>query len=243
MFDDTQLTDVIRSRRVRPVRVGMDAVRRSRPDAVVLHVRPGHHRPRRRRGYNDANWCSEEYDALYEQQKVELDRERRRRDRRTRCCGCSTARRPTSCCSRTPTSQAYRTDRFEGWLQQPAETGPVLFTNTSPTYVNLTPIEGADDGGGLSPVVIVAIVAAGVDRDRWRRRTQTAVEVAASTTIGVTGRTSSRRPEEARDERPGSSSARSSVRSPRWRSCSSSTSSCSGSSTTTRSASCSAAAT
>ncbi len=29
-------------------------------------------------GSNDANWCSEEYDALYEQQKVELDPERRR---------------------------------------------------------------------------------------------------------------------------------------------------------------------
>ena len=34
--------------------------------------------------------------------------------------------------------QAYRTDRFEGWLRQPAETGPVLFTQHSPTYVNLT---------------------------------------------------------------------------------------------------------
>src|SRR5690606_11034408 len=24
-------------------------------------------------GYNDANWCSDEYDTMYEQQKVELD--------------------------------------------------------------------------------------------------------------------------------------------------------------------------
>lgn len=58
--------------------------------------------------------------------------------------------------------QAYRTDRFEGWLHQPAETGPVLFTNSSPTYFNLTPIEGADDGGGISTVLIVVIVAAAV---------------------------------------------------------------------------------
>ena len=36
--------------------------------------------------------------------------------------------------------QAYRTDRFEGWVQQPAGTGPVLFTNTSPSYVNLSVI-------------------------------------------------------------------------------------------------------
>ena len=34
--------------------------------------------------------------------------------------------------------QAYRTDRFEGWVRQPAEIGPVLFSNTSPTYANLT---------------------------------------------------------------------------------------------------------
>ena len=28
--------------------------------------------------YNDANWCNDEYDALYEQQKVELDPAKRR---------------------------------------------------------------------------------------------------------------------------------------------------------------------
>ena len=60
-------------------------------------------------------------------------------------------------------TQAYRTDRFEGWLQQPAEIGPVLFTNSSPSYVNLTPIEGGgDDGGGLSTGVLIAIIAAGI---------------------------------------------------------------------------------
>ena len=57
--------------------------------------------------------------------------------------------------------QAYRTDRFEGWLQQPAETGPVLFTNTSPTYVNLSVI-GGDDGDGGSNTWLIMAVAAGV---------------------------------------------------------------------------------
>ena len=41
--------------------------------------------------------------------------------------------------------QAYRTDRFEGWLRQPAEIGPVLFSNTSPTYANLT-LTGSSGG-------------------------------------------------------------------------------------------------
>ena len=148
-MDDTQLYDDEVAGTLRHVRVGLDAVRRPRPDAVVLHVRPGHHRRPASAGYNDANWCSEEYDALYGQQKVELDPSARR-EIVPRCCGSSTANRPISCCSRTPTSQAYRTDRFEGWLQQPAETGPVLFTNTSPTYVNLSVI-GAERRGQRRP--------------------------------------------------------------------------------------------
>ena len=45
-----------------------------------------------------------------------------------------------------PDLQAYRTDTFEGWVKQPAEIGPVMFSNTSPSYVQLTPI-GADAGG------------------------------------------------------------------------------------------------
>jgi peptide/nickel transport system substrate-binding protein len=59
--------------------------------------------------------------------------------------------------------QAYRTDRFTGWTRQPAETGPVLFSNTSPTYRLLRPIEGGGgDDGGLGTGVLIAIIAGGV---------------------------------------------------------------------------------
>jgi peptide/nickel transport system substrate-binding protein len=139
-------------------------------------------------GYNDANWCSEEYDALYEQQKVELDRDAR----------VATVREMLRLFHDEATYvvlleladlQAYRTDRFEGWTQQPAGTGPVIFTNTSPTYVNLRPIgaeaeeptddspasdgadeetaggdvtiegEADDDDGGSNTGVVVAVAA------------------------------------------------------------------------------------
>ncbi len=112
-------------------------------------------------GSNDANWCSEEYDALYEQQKVELDPERRR----------EIVAEMLRLFNRESTYlvllqdadvQAYRTDRFEGWLQQPAETGPVLFTNTSPAYVNLSVIGGDDGGGGSNTWLIVAVAAAAI---------------------------------------------------------------------------------
>ncbi|MDP2292057.1 MAG: ABC transporter substrate-binding protein [Actinomycetota bacterium] len=111
-------------------------------------------------GYNDANWCSEEYDALYEQQNQELDRDKR----------IEIVHEMITLFHNESTyvvlyhdadTQAYRTDRFEGWLQQPADTGPVIFTNSSPTYFNLTPIDGGGgDDGGMSTGVLIAIIAA-----------------------------------------------------------------------------------
>jgi peptide/nickel transport system substrate-binding protein len=110
-------------------------------------------------GYNDANWCSDEYDALYEQQKVELDPAKRR----------AIVGQMLQLFNRDstylvllmdPDLQAYRTDRFEGWLRQPADVGPVVFTNSSPSYANLTVIDGGGDDGGTSTGLIIGIAAA-----------------------------------------------------------------------------------
>ena len=89
--------------------------------------------------YNDANWCSEEYDALYQQQKVELDPAKRREIVHQMILMFYEAA-PYAVLFEDADLQAYRTDRFEGWVQQPADTGPVLFSNTSPTYVRLAPV-------------------------------------------------------------------------------------------------------
>ncbi len=113
--------------------------------------------------YNDANWCDPQYDADYKAQNVELDPAKRQ----------EIVHRMLQRMYESATyavlyyegdQQAYRTDRFEGWLRQPAETGPVLFSNTSPTYVNLTSIGGgsSDSGGGMSTAAIVAIVAVAI---------------------------------------------------------------------------------
>ena len=67
-----------------------------------------------------------------------------------------------------PDLQAYRKGRFTGWIRQPEKTGPVLFSNTSPTYARLKPVAasaaggGGDDGGGGSGGLIAIIVS------RWR---------------------------------------------------------------------------
>jgi peptide/nickel transport system substrate-binding protein len=114
--------------------------------------------------YNDANYCNEEYDRLYEQQKVELDQEKRVELvhemltiwQQSAVYNVITA---------DPDTQAYVKDRFTGWVRQPEKTGPVLYSNTSPTYARLKPVTasaigGADDGGGGSGVIIAIVVAA-----------------------------------------------------------------------------------
>ena len=113
--------------------------------------------------YNDANWCDPSYDADYKAQKQELDRTKRIEivHRMLRTMYDSAV---YNVIVYEGDLQAYRTDRFEGWLRQPAEIGPVLFSNTSPTYANLTPAASAgDDGGG-------GIGTIGYRRARRRRR-------------------------------------------------------------------------
>lgn len=111
--------------------------------------------------YNDANWCSPEYDELYAEQNQELDHARR----------LEIVHQMITLFHNEATyvvlyhdaeTQAYRTDRFEGWVRQPASIGPVLFSNSSPTYFNLKPLSGDSGdfvGDGLSGGVIALIVA------------------------------------------------------------------------------------
>jgi peptide/nickel transport system substrate-binding protein len=112
--------------------------------------------------YNDANYCDPEYDKLYAQQKTELDPEKRLdivHEMLTRWAHAGYY----NVMWEEPETIAYRKDRFTGWTQQPAKTGPVLFSNTSPTYAKLKPVSasaGSDDGGGGSGGIIAIIVVA-----------------------------------------------------------------------------------
>jgi len=118
--------------------------------------------------YNDANLCDPEYDRLYEEQKVELDPGKRMEivhEMLTVWAGTGVY----NALYTTPDLQAYRTDRFEGFLAQPEGTGPVLFSNSSPTYWNLKPVSestgaaagaaaSGDDSGGIGGAGIAGIV-------------------------------------------------------------------------------------
>jgi peptide/nickel transport system substrate-binding protein len=89
--------------------------------------------------YNDANWADPEYDRLYEEQHVDLDPESRVETvhEMLRIMHAAAGYFPLWY---SPDLQAYRNDRFEGWVQQPTGTGPVMFSNSSPSYVLLTPV-------------------------------------------------------------------------------------------------------
>jgi len=116
--------------------------------------------------YNDTGLCDPQYDAMYKQQNTELDRDERQEivhdmlERFYRAASYIVL-------DTSPDLQAYRTDRFEGWVRQPAENdqgvgGPVLFSNSSPSYWNLTPTGESGSNGGLSSAAIVALVIVGL---------------------------------------------------------------------------------
>ena len=135
--------------------------------------------------YNDANWCDPQYDALYRQQKVELDKAKRvdlAHQMLTRFYESAVY----DVLYTDPELQAYRKNRFTGWIRQPEKTGPVLFSNTSPTYARLKPVvaganaAGGGDGGGggsggIIAIIVIAVVVLGAG-GLWAIRRRTADE-------------------------------------------------------------------
>ncbi|MDQ2983655.1 MAG: ABC transporter substrate-binding protein [Actinomycetota bacterium] len=110
--------------------------------------------------YNDASRCDKTYDRLYAQQKVELDRSKRMEivhEMLTRFYKSGVY----FALDLTPDLQAYRNDRFTGWVRQPAKVGPVFFSNTSPSYALLKPVASSTGGGGLGTAGVLGIVVAG----------------------------------------------------------------------------------
>ncbi len=162
VYDDTQLTDVIGSGKYDMFVWGWTPY--VDPDPMLSYFTQGQVTTDIDSvGYNDANWTSPEYDALYTQQNAELDRTKRI-DLVHQMLTLFYDESTYVVLFEDADLQAYRTDRFEGWTRQPAETGPVIFTNTSPTYFNLKPIggDGGDEGGGMGTGALIAIIAGGV---------------------------------------------------------------------------------
>jgi peptide/nickel transport system substrate-binding protein len=97
-------------------------------------------------GYNDANWCNDEYDKLYEQQHTELD-VAKRHEIVQKMLEIFYEEAPYAVLYKYDELQAFRSDRWENFVRQPDKTGPVLFTNSSPSYLELR-LKGSGGGSG-----------------------------------------------------------------------------------------------
>jgi peptide/nickel transport system substrate-binding protein len=127
--------------------------------------------------YNDAFYCDPEYDRLFEAQRTELD-EPTRVDLVHQALQRFYDQAPYVVLYLQDTVEAYRNDRFTGFVRQPAETGPVIYTQSDPSYMLLKPVSGStgasssgsgggtetasassDSDSGSSTGLIIAIVA------------------------------------------------------------------------------------
>ena len=92
--------------------------------------------------YNDANWSDPKFEELYLAQKQEVDPDARL-DIVHEAVKLIYDNAAYIAMWYSPDLQAYRTDKFEGYVRQPADIGPVIFSQSSPSYALLRPI-GAD---------------------------------------------------------------------------------------------------
>lgn len=145
--------------------------------------------------YNDAFYCDPEYDRLFNAQKTELD-ETKRVDLVHQALQRFYDQAPYVVLYLQDTVEAYRNDRFTGFVRQPADTGPVIYTQSDPSYSLITPVStssGSSSGTGGTPaasssdsggssntgliivivVVVVIVVGGGI---YFARRRQTADE-------------------------------------------------------------------
>jgi peptide/nickel transport system substrate-binding protein len=111
-------------------------------------------------GYNDANWCNDEYDKLYEQQHVELD-VAKRHEIVQKMLEIFHEEAPYAMLYKYDELQAFRADRWENFVRQPADVGPVLFTNSSPAYLELR-AKGSGDSSGSNAGLFAGLGAAAV---------------------------------------------------------------------------------
>ena len=89
--------------------------------------------------YNDAFYCDQEYDRLFNAQRIELD-EPTRVNLVHQALQRFYDQAPYVVLYQQDTIEAYRNDRFEGFVRQPAETGPIIYTQSDPSYVLVKPI-------------------------------------------------------------------------------------------------------
>ncbi|MDQ3252130.1 MAG: ABC transporter substrate-binding protein [Actinomycetota bacterium] len=116
-------------------------------------------------GWSDTFWCNEDYSRMYQEQKEQLDIDER----------AATVKEmqriayednPYIIFYYDNQTEAWRTDKFEGWLKTPttADPGQIAYTFSNEGYLNLRPLstgDAPDEGGGTSPLVYIGLALVG----------------------------------------------------------------------------------
>lgn len=112
--------------------------------------------------YNDAFYCDPEYDRLFNLQKTELD-ETKRLDYVHQALQRFYDQAPYVVVYLQDTVEAYRNDRFTGFVRQPADTGPVIYTQSDPSYTLIKPISTTSSGSSSGSTNQAAASSSGGD--------------------------------------------------------------------------------
>ncbi len=122
-------------------------------------------------GLSDSHFCNEQYDALYAQQALETDPAKRAEIVKAMQ-QIVYDEAPYAVTFYYDLLQAYRSDRFTNFVQQPKDAGPLLFQFGTWSYQSMTPAGAGEEAAaesststGVSPALIAglgALVVAGI---------------------------------------------------------------------------------
>jgi peptide/nickel transport system substrate-binding protein len=118
-------------------------------------------------GWSDTFWCNEDYSRMYQEQKEQLDINERAATIKEMQ-RIAYEENPYVIFYYDNQTEAWRTDKFEGWTKTPraADPGQVAYTISTKTYLNLRPLSsenaGGSEGGGTSPLLYIALAGGGV---------------------------------------------------------------------------------
>ena len=117
-------------------------------------------------GWSDTFWCNEDYSRMYQEQKKQLDLGERAATIKEMQRIAYEAN-PYVIFYYDNQTEAWRTDKFEGWTKTPTNTGSgqVAYSFSNATYMNLRPLSsggGTGNVGGTSPLLYVLLGVVGI---------------------------------------------------------------------------------
>jgi peptide/nickel transport system substrate-binding protein len=117
-------------------------------------------------GWSDTFWCNEDYSRMYQEQKEQLDLDERAATIKEMQ-RIAYEENPYVIFYYDNQTEAWRTDKFEGWTKTPtaANPGQVAYTISTNTYLNLQPLSSdsaGSEGDGTSPLLYILLAGVAV---------------------------------------------------------------------------------